>query len=324
MSHPSDWMERVSDQLLAQLAVSQHGLVTRAQTLGLLSHKQLRQRLSSGRLEGLRPGVYRFAGASPSWEQELLAACLAAGAGAVASHLAAGAIWAMPGVARGQPEILVPSPRWVRLPGVRVHRSDRLFKHHITDRDGVPVTTPARSLFDMSAVVGPMFLGRLINSSLRRHIVTIPEIRRCCDDVATRGRRRLTIVRAVLDERPSGFDPGDSDPEAQLVGRLIAAGFPVPVQQHQVIIGRRIFLLDLAYPEHRIAIEYDSWEHHGNRVSFDRDSRRRASLTLDGWTYLGVTAAWSENDVVEAVSAAFRRSCRDGVPSQGPGSRQER
>jgi hypothetical protein len=317
-------MEGVSDQLLAQLAVSQHGLVTRAQALSLLSQKQLKQRLSSCRLERVRPGVYRFSGAASSWEQELLAACLAAGPDAASAHLAAGAVWAMPGIHRGEPEVVVPSPRWARLPGVRVHRSDSLYKKHVTIRHDIPVTTAARTLFDLSTVVGPAFLGKLLNSSLRRHIVTLTELRECCDDLAARGRRRLTIVRAVLDERGLGIDPGDSDPEAKLVGWLLSAGFPRPVQQHQVVVRRRLYLLDLAYPEQKVAIEYDSWEHHGNRDAFDRDSRRRAALSLEGWAYLGVTSAWSKSDLVEAVGRALQRSCRAGGTSPGPQSRQDR
>jgi very-short-patch-repair endonuclease len=120
---------------------------------------------------------------------------------------------------------------------------------------------------------------------------------------------------SVLDERPPGFDPGDSDPEVKLVRWLIGAGFPTPVQQHQLIIGRRLFLFDLAYPEEKIAIEYDSWEYHGTRQAFHGDSRRRAALTLDGWTYLGVTSDWSRSDVVDAVADAFERSCRARAPS---------
>jgi hypothetical protein len=310
-------MERVSDQQLAQLAVSQHGLVTRSQGLGLLNSQQLQRRLASGRLVRVRPGVYRFAGARVSWEQQLLAACLAAGEGAAVARLAAAALWVMPGIARGEPEVVVPSPRWARLPGVRVHRSDRLLPHHVTEREHVPVTSAARTLFDLSAVVGPGFLGTLVNSSLRRNIVSLSELRRCCDELATRGRRRLTIVRAVLDERSPEFDPGDSDREVELVGWLRAAGLPPPVQQHQVRVGHRLFVLDLAYPAEKVAIEYDSWTFHGNRSSFDADSRRRAALVLDGWTYLGITAAWSERDVVDAVCAALHRPCRDVGTSTG-------
>jgi hypothetical protein len=310
-------MVPVNDQLLAQLAVSQHGLVTRAQALGLLTERQLEQRLASGRLVRVRPGVYRFAGAVPTWHQSMLAACLAAGTDAAVAGLAAAAVWRMPGIARDAPELVIPSPRWVRLRSVRAHRGDRLFKHHTTVRDGVPVTTAARTLFDLSAAVGPFFLGKLVNSSLRRHITTIGELHRCCDELATRGRRRLTVVRSLLEVRPLGFDPGDSDPELELLNWLRAAGLPRPVQQHPVQAGRRLFVLDLAYPVEKIAIEYDSWEFHGNRLSFDRDSRRRTALDLAGWTNIGVTPGWTRREFLDAVRTALTRSCRDVGTSQG-------
>jgi hypothetical protein len=215
------------------------------------------------------------------------------------------------GLLEDTPEIIVPAPRQVRLAGVRSHQSNRLFAHHMTWRDDIRVTTAARTLFDLSSVVGPVLLGKLLNSSMRRHLVTPDDLQRCCDELASRGRRRLTIVRAVLDDRPPGFDPGDSDPETRLVHWLTGAGLPRPVQQHQVVIGRRVFLLDLAYPERKIAIEYDSWEHHGNRIAFHRDSRRRAALDLAGWTYLGVTSAWSRGEFLDAVAVAFDGSLRD-------------
>ena len=305
----------MSDESLHRMASKQHAVFSRAQGLEHLSPNALRQRLDVGILEPVHECVYRVAGAPVTWRQGLMAAQLAAGEGSAIGFLAAAALWGLPDIAEGMPEVIVPAPRHVRVRGVRCHQSDRLFVHHITIRDAIQVTTPARCLFDMSAIVGPMFLGKLLNSSLRRHIVTLAELRRCCEDLATRGRRRLTLVRAVLESRPVDFDPGDSDPEVKLVRWLKSAGFACPVQQHQVALKRRLCILDLAYPEQKIAIEYDGWEFHSTRSALDRDSRRRAALTLDGWIYIGVTSAWSRDEFVETVAAAFQRSFRAEVPS---------
>ena len=135
---------------LDSLAGSQHGLVTRTQALRTLSTKQLEGWVGRRVLVPVRPGVYRFRGVPESWEQRLLAACLAADG--VASHRAAARVWLLEGVASLRLEITVPLGRVVRLPGVRAHRSNRLGPEFLTVHRGIPVTTPARTLVDLSAV----------------------------------------------------------------------------------------------------------------------------------------------------------------------------
>ena len=79
----------MGDTELAAMADDQEGLVTRAQARGHLTRKQLESRIASRRLEPIRWGVYRFAGAPGSRWQALWAAILAAGPNAVASHCSA-------------------------------------------------------------------------------------------------------------------------------------------------------------------------------------------------------------------------------------------
>jgi hypothetical protein len=128
----------MGDVELAGIAARQEGLVTRPQARAHLSRKRLENRLSTGRLVPVRWGVYRYAGAPPTPWQELRAACLAAGPGAVASHRSAAVLWGLPAVVCEQPEITVPWPQWPRLPGVRSHQSTRLPAEHATVRHGVP------------------------------------------------------------------------------------------------------------------------------------------------------------------------------------------
>src|ERR671923_2239980 len=90
------------DAEIARLAAAQHGVFDRAQALrtgatrGLIEH-----RLRTGRWERLSVGVYRLAGSGSSWLQDLLAACLAWGAGVVVSHRAAAALWRILGFDAG-------------------------------------------------------------------------------------------------------------------------------------------------------------------------------------------------------------------------------
>lgn len=288
---------------LDALAASQHGLITRAQALSSLSTKQVEGRVSRGVLVPVRPGVYRFQGVPESWEQRLLAACLASDG--VASHRAAARVWGLDGIAALRLEVTVPLGQVVRLPGVRAHRSNRLGPEFLTTHRGIPVTTPARTLVDLSAVTPPPTLEKAVDGALRDGLVTIAALRACFDALAGRGRRRVAHFRPVLDARQPGYSPGDSDLETSVARWLTAAGLPPPVPQFPVLLGSRRYRLDLAYPELRIAIELDGWAAHGSRRAFDHDRARGNDLELGGWTLLRFTSSSSRADVVRTVHAAL-------------------
>src|SRR5437899_5534746 len=98
----------MSDAAIAPIARRQLGLLTHAQALDVLSSHELKERLRARRLEPIRRGVYRVAGAPESWRQHLLAACFAAGDGAVASFRAATILWGLNGFCSETLEITVP------------------------------------------------------------------------------------------------------------------------------------------------------------------------------------------------------------------------
>jgi hypothetical protein len=84
----------------------------------------------------------------------LLAACLGGGTGAYASHHSAAQLWDLERYFPDELEITIPGRRRVRLEGVRVHNTELAMTEHTTIHDGVPVSSPARTLRDLTAVVG--------------------------------------------------------------------------------------------------------------------------------------------------------------------------
>jgi hypothetical protein len=292
-------MDRID---LPSLAASQHGLVTADRALGRLAPAELKSWVRRRVLVPVRPGVYRFQGVPESWEQQLLGVCLATGA--VASHRAAARLWGLDGVAALRLEVTTPLGRPVRLPGVRGHRSNRLGPEFLTTHRGIPVTTPARTLVDLSAVTPAPTLEKAVDGALRDGLVTVASLRACFDALAGRGRRRVAHFRPLLDARQPGYSPGDSDLEARVQRWLVAAGLPPPVPQFGILVHSRRYRLDLAYPELRIAIELDGWAAHGNRRAFDHDRARGNDLELAGWTLLRFTSSSTRADVVRTVQAA--------------------
>ena len=276
----------VTETDLWALATRQLALVSWRQGLALVGRRQMANLIAAGRLERVRHGVYRTAGAPAHPHEAVMAACLGVGQETAVSHVAAGALWGMRGLALGVPELLVAAPTRLRLPGVVVHHTTLLPAEHVATRGSIPVTTPARTIFDLSAVVSPWLLARIMDESVRRRRTTYDELRRCAEVLAARGRRRLTVVRAVLAGRGPEYHPGDSDPEVDIVSALLAAGLPPPAQQHQVVVGGRVFLIDVAYPEIRLGIEYDSDEFHSDFSAREHDRLRDRVLIGAGWTML--------------------------------------
>ncbi len=154
---------------LDAVAARQYGLLTRPQALLRMTADQLELRLAKRELIPVRPGVYRFQGAPPSWEQHLLAACLATAA--VASHRSAARVWGLGRIAALRLEVTVPLGRVVRLNGVRAHRSTLLGPEFVTTHREIPVMTPARTLIDLSAVASPPRVRDAVDEALRERLV---------------------------------------------------------------------------------------------------------------------------------------------------------
>jgi hypothetical protein len=292
-----------TERRLLRRAARQHGLVTRGQALAAgLTADQVDHRLASGRWVALRRGVYVVAGTPSTYEQQVLAACLAVGPPCVASHRTAGRLHGLQLPPPERIDLTVLGDRQTRRPGVRLHRSRHLPRADLAVRAHVPVTSVARTLVD----VGGDGLGPVVDDVLRRGLTTLAELRRCLDRLGRGGRRTAALAR-VLAERGPGHDPGGSDREAQVARALVAAGLPAPVQQHMVVVAGRTFHLDVAYPEARVAVEFDGWDAHRGFEAFHGDRERARLLVAAGWRLLHVTARTTPADLVRDVRALLLR-----------------
>jgi very-short-patch-repair endonuclease len=86
--------------------------------------------------------------------------------------------------------------------------------------------------------------------------------------------------------------------ELELLAAVTAAGLPAPVLGLRVRVGGRTYKLDLAWPEWRIALEYDGWATHSSVSAFHADRDRSRRIEAQGWHVLHVT---SKTDLVELV-----------------------
>lgn len=211
----------------------------------------------------------------------------------MASHRSAAALWDLPSQCRDVAEITCPRWRRARHDGLVVHESLLLTECDITEVEHVPCTTVARTIFDQAARATPSAIDLDIDSALRRDLVTLDELIDVRDRLATKGRRGAVRFRAVLAARVG--TPGavpESAPERLLARALVRHGLPEPVAQHVVCdrAGRFVARVDLAYPDHRIVIEYDSYRHHVGKSALVRDSVRRNALVALGYRPVTATA----------------------------------
>lgn len=296
------------ERRISDIARGQDALLTLAQARADgMTRWVARYRVESGRWERAHRGVYRLAGAPRSWRQDLLAACLAAGRGAVASHRAAACLWELDAVDYGVLEISVVRSRYHRLDGVVVHRSSDLSPAAATVRHAIPVTTPARTLVDLGAVVPARIVELALDSALGRRLVTVAGLRLAVDAVARRGRSGAGVLRSLLEDRSDSARMRETALEARMRRLSRDYGLPRLTFQHEVRSGQRfIGRVDFADPQLRLAIEVDGFESHSSLDAFRHDRARQNELVAARWTVLRFT--W--DDVAnrpERVANAIRR-----------------
>jgi very-short-patch-repair endonuclease len=292
------------DAEIATLAALQHGVFTLDDLARLgVTRSARRHRLESGRWTTLFDAVYTLTGHPVPWRGHLLATCHAGGPDALASHRAAAVLWGYPGLHDAPIEITC--PRWRRH-----HPTDLVIHETLTlDDDGrvvdrIPVTSPARTLLDLGAVCEPGVVEMGLDFALRNRLVTLPAVHEVLDAVGRQGRNGTGVLRALLDER-GAQRPTESPQETRLVRLLRRHGFTGFVPQFEVRHhGRFVARVDIAFPESRIALEYESYRHHTGRDALLRDSARRNALMTAAWTVITVTAADLRN--FSAVLALLR------------------
>ena len=282
------------DALVSQVAESNHGVFAAHHLRELDINRHVRtHRLATGRWELVHEGVYRVVGAPLTWRGRILAACWAGGTRAVASHRSAGELWELPGPNREAIEITCPRWRRAQHDHLIVHESLVLDEADTTMLDQIPVTSVPRTLFDLAGVVGPTTLDLAVATALRRRLTTTRELEAILNRLARRGRVGTAQFRAVLALHQS--TPAQTESEAEhLVMRLLAKhGLPAPIPQYEIrrADGSLVARVDFAYPELKIAIEYDSYAHHLGTEAHDRDGARRNAIVGLEWLPITATAA---------------------------------
>jgi hypothetical protein len=201
-----------------------------------------------------------------------------------------------------------------RVAGVRDHRL-RIAERDIVVRDGLAVTSPARTWCDLATVLSEENLVAAGDFLLWRRApqVTLNELM----DAARRhtGRRGRPARRIAL---PLLSDRADSAPESILRVRIVRAGLPMPLVNEPLYDrhGRFLAMPDLVFPDQRELVEYEGSHHLTDHDQWAKDLRRVPRLEDEGWH---TTRAGRSDlaDSSEFLTRLTRRLARS-LPSQRP------
>ncbi len=280
---------------MAAVAERQHGVVTFGQLreAGFTS-SAIERRLQSGRLRLLHRGVYLVL-PFPLPHTAEMAAVLACGPGALLSHLSAAALWGWRGGVAGPLDVAVVR-KCGRRPGIRAHRVGTLAEQERTVREGIPVTSPARTLIDLAAVLPARELEQACARAEREGLVERVALEAW---VARRRRHAGTpALRALLDA-PGGPRLTRTVAEDKLLALIREAGLPAP--ECNVRVGR--YEVDFLWRAQGLAVEVDGFRYHASRPRFEGDRRKDADLVAAGLRV--VRFSWDQL-TREAMATAVR------------------
>jgi hypothetical protein len=274
--------------------------------------------------EPVYPGVYAPWGIDLTASQRAQAAWLWSRRRAVVAGNSAAALlgtkWVSPTLAAE----LVHNNR--KPPAKIVVHTDRLSPNETTAVDGIAVTTPARTAFDIGRRT-PSRLQAVQRLDALTHATDVK-----VDDVEDvmaehSGARGLARLRRVLPLVDGGAE-SPQETRTRLV--LIDAGLPRP--QTQIVVrddyGDFVARIDMGYEDLRVGVEYDGPQHWTDPLQRGRDIDRYTALLDLGWSIIRVSnelLRYRQGTFIARVTAAMHAAgwCPD-LPTVNPATRSRR
>lgn len=258
-----------------------HLLTTAAMRDAGLDRHQVRDLCGDGVIEWIVRGLYRLRGTRTTL-QDICAATMRH-RDAVASSVSALYVHGFEVPVPPRPKLTLPPGSTSRTSLGELHRSP-LWPDHVTSRKRIPVTTLPRSIVDAAEHLGVEALADIVNQAVSRKVVRIHDIEATAERLESApGRTGSGHLRAVLTSWTDEIKP-DSVAEAATIRRICGFGLHLPVTQFEVLDedGAFVARLDLAWPDEKVAREYDSDRYHGPERT-EADERRTQRLEELGW-----------------------------------------
>jgi len=300
------------NQRLTRFAERQHGVVALRQLRALgFSDRAIERAQETGRLHRVFRGVYAVGQRSPSEQGRLHAAVLACIEGAVISHRSAGALLGLLDQGPVVIDVIAPPARGRKIDGIRFHRVRSPRRDERGTVDGIPCTSPARTLVDLAGTVGDWRLRSCFERAAQRKSLDIPAIEASMDP----GRRGMTALRTLVDDwrraAPLTRKGRLKSPlEAKILPLLLRRDLPHPLLNAPIQIANGRIEVDFLWPDHGFVVEADSRAFHSAPIAFERDRWRDRELLRAGYTSLRITHQEAEREapaVADTIAKALAR-----------------
>lgn len=268
---------RPIDRKVQRLASEQRFLVTRPQVLELgCSDAAISRRVQSGQWRVVQPGVYQIDHRQTEWEDDLLGAVFAAGAGALASHRAALVLWDLDGIRSAPIEITAPYTHGPVPERTIVHRTRR--PPESTSINGISVTTIERTMLDICSVLKPLTASKAFESAFRRRLTTVNRMYAFLREQGGRGVKGTRMARWILDNRRSDAPTG-SGSETEALYLMRDDDLPEPILQEKfTALDGDVIRPDFYWPLLEKAIEIDGIDAHDSADKLDHDLQRQNKM----------------------------------------------
>ena len=294
---------REREQVIAELAKRQYGVVSRNQLLRLgLEPGAIGRRIRGGRLHQLHSGVYAVGHRLTPREGRWMAAVLASGPKAVLSHWSAAALWMIRPNSRERVDVTVPHRS----------RSSDLIRRHISEvpedertvEERIPVTSVPRTIFDLAATEPADVVQNLLRETEHLELWDRLSLWDLLERYpGKRGSRSVRVALERLKEEPGGRKR--SKLEERFAPFLRRHSLPQPRFNDWIMAGGKRYLVDCHWLGTGQIVELDGWQGHKSRSAFREDRARDRRLRVAGYSVTHVT--WNQlDDEPEAVAADLR------------------
>jgi Protein of unknown function (DUF559) len=202
------------------------------------------------------------------------------------SHWSAAALWAIWRREWRAIEITVTGNRR-GCAGVHVHRVT-LPADELTVHDGIPVTTPARTLLDLAAILTPHELERAANEAEVRRLTSPTSL----EALVARypGRPGTPAIKALLDDRRIGEHVTREELEHRFVAVLDDHGIPRPHTNADLALHDGSWIKpDCHWRRANLIVELDGGATHHTRHAFERDRARDRKAVVSGYRVVRIT-----------------------------------
>jgi very-short-patch-repair endonuclease len=291
--------DKTATRMLAEIARRQHGVVSVQQLESLgWGRAKIARETAAGRLHRLHRGAYAVGHKALTDHGRAMGAVLSGGEDALLSHQSAGWLWGISNWPPPVPEVTVTRTVRHARADVRIHSSRTLHASDETATEGIRVTAPPRTLLDLAgAAEGNVrwALPRAKRLGLLDLIAIDSMLKR---SRGLRGAARLRV--ALYRYRTEAFTR--SGLERGFLQLVEKARLPRP-STNMYMHG---YELDAYWPDLRFAVELDTYDHHGDEISFEEDRLRHEDLKLAGIEMVRITGQRMDREP-DAVASRLRR-----------------